>query len=70
MKYVHSDGKRMVVRDIGDEIWQAEGRLDAPLPIITHQIMTDDQARSQMRRVLETGLYSCKNLIAALRVVK
>lgn len=66
MKYIHSDGIRLVVRDIGPEIWEAKisDEREYPLPIITHQIMDDDTAREICKNIVENvGIYHCKKLI-------
>jgi hypothetical protein len=62
-KYVHSNGERLVVRDIGPELWEANiSTRDFPLPIITHSIMEDEQARDIMRRVLISKKYTTVSL--------
>jgi hypothetical protein len=61
MKYVHSNGRRMVVRDIGPELWEATAH-DQPLTIVTHEIMSDDEARRLVAEVKNNKHYTSRKV--------
>ena len=61
LKYIHSDGRRLAVRDISEELWAAEA-FGVPLPIVTHQILNDSIAKELVKSVKSSNLYVCKNL--------
>ncbi len=58
MKYVFSNGLKLEVREIGEVIYQLDLKNKRiPLPIITKEIMTDDEARKVAENIKNTRNY-------------
>jgi hypothetical protein len=54
VKYIHCDGVRLEVRDIGEVIYALEPLYrSTPLTIITHKIVDDDTARLILQQIKE-----------------
>ena len=49
MKYIHSNGRKLEVRDIGEVIYKLEAD-SIPLPII-QEIMSDEKAREMVKKL-------------------
>lgn len=52
MKYLHSDGNRLVVRDAGPVVYLVESVDGSPLPLIHHQFMDDGEAKAYIQGLL------------------
>lgn len=57
MKYVFSNGKRLIVRDVGPVLVEVE-MIDKPLPIITPmKLLEDDEARELVKNIFADKNY-------------
>jgi hypothetical protein len=58
MKQIHSDGKKLTVRDLGPVLYEMTAKIkEWPLPIHTYQRMSDNEARRLIQDLKNTGNY-------------
>lgn len=63
MKLINSNGKRLTVREVGEEMFSMTPRDPLrPLPIITNQIMEDGDARALLSDLKETRNYRSERI--------
>jgi hypothetical protein len=55
MKHVFSNGLTLEVRDCGPVRYRMTSETNNPLPIVTHEFMSDDEARSLVKDLLRCG---------------
>lgn len=56
MKWLRSDGRRLVVRDVGEPVFDIYCAPGAPLPCMD-VVLTEDEARERLRELLAVGAY-------------
>lgn len=56
MKLIHSDGRELTVRDAGPVIFRLRAR-DVPIKLNGCHVVDDDEARRELRELLDLGLY-------------
>lgn len=55
MKQIHSDGKHLEVRDVGEPVVMLECLVGKPLPLYHHEIMEDAEAREVCKSLINKG---------------
>lgn len=56
MKWIRATGRECTVRDVGPVIMKLVPKFNIPIKCV-NQVMTDDDARSHVRGLIELGLY-------------
>lgn len=58
MKLVHSNGRYLIVRDVGEVLIRLKAEDKIPLPLIQYEILPDEEARLLIKDLLATDRYS------------
>lgn len=61
MKHIKSNGSVLLVRESSPVIYRVKPKVKAFLPIIDEH-MSDDKAREQVKKLMDTGLYNGENI--------